>query len=379
MKKAEFLGFLLFIITAAAVGLRAESLQSEPSYSSYTASQVAGSITPAAYPTKLPQSTPEAVLTDAVPDNAPSAAGEITNENTTESTKQQAKAMDTPKAEATLAPSHEPEAADTSGGGSDREELKISFRSEAGDEEEAESSGTGADKKIEIGYLMAERAGLISDSFESDGVIYSLEGKELLTAGDNVFIKLNSDKGVKNGTEYVIYDDSQDVIRPGCVEDTGYMGNRIWVFGVVRALSPADKENNVWKARIIKSYDAAGNNYKLKLRKTMKDNYYKLLKTAKKKNGAVSGEIVSVSSGNASINNRDVVFIDKGTNDGLKPGDIMTVVRASDNDETGMQGKEYNEIGRIVIINAQENSAAGMVNGQTGFIRLGDIARIKAE
>jgi hypothetical protein len=226
---------------------------------------------------------------------------------------------------------------------------------------------------------MAERAGLISDSFESDGVIYSLEGKELLTAGDNVFIKLNSDKGVKNGTEYVIYDDSQDVIRPGCVEDTGYMGNRIWVFGVVRALSPADKENNVWKARIIKSYDAAGNNYKLKLRKTMKDNYYKLLKTAKKKNGAVSGEIVSVSSGNASINNRDVVFIDKGTNDGLKPGDIMTVVRASDNDETGMQGKEYNEIGRIVIINAQENSAAGMVNGQTGFIRLGDIARIKAE
>jgi len=188
-------------------------------------------------------------------------------------------------------------------------------------------------------------------------------------------MKLTVGKGVKKGTEFVIFDDSESVINQRTDEE---MGKKIKIVGVGRVSGLADPDDNVWKARIIKSYEPAGNNYKIKLRRDIKDYYNKLITTIRKKSPTTEAYIVSVNSGNEGISNKDTVYIDKGIKDGIAPGDMMTVIRPMEDKETGVT-KKYNDIGKVVIINAMRNSAVGLVSGQTGMINVGDMVRTKGK
>ncbi len=258
----------------------------------------------------------------------------------------------------------------------DNGDVTMTFEPESAEEEnggiilmEDEKKG----KMESTGYVMVERGGFISDNFKEDGIVYSLDGREILAAGDNVYIKLTVGKGVKKGTEFIVYDDSESVINPMTDEN---MGKKIKIVAVGKVRGSADADDNIWKAKLTKTYEPAGNNFKIKIRKELKDYYNKLITKIKKKPQPLEGFIISVNGGTQGINNKDVVYIDRGLKDGIAPGDILTVVRLSEDKETGAM-KKYNTIGKVMVINTMRSSSVGIISGQTDVIKVGDLVKTK--
>jgi|DewCreStandDraft_4_1066084.scaffolds.fasta_scaffold06077_13 hypothetical protein len=233
---------------------------------------------------------------------------------------------------------------------------------------EAETKG----KVEKAGYILVERAGFITNNFTEDGYIFTKEKEKLfLTTPNFAYIRLIVGKGAKKGKEFIIYDDSEEILDNISGQP---MGKLIKILGVAKVVGPA--EDNIFKVQITKSYDLIKPEMKIKVRNDIKDYHRALSKKIKKKNLDVEGYIVKVLNNVTGIKNKDIVYLNIGVVKGILPGEKLDIYRRITDPKENKEEK-FHKIGSLLIINSVQYSSVGLITEQNEIINIGDIVKTK--
>ncbi len=225
-------------------------------------------------------------------------------------------------------------------------------------------------KRIEnTGYVMVERAGFISDNFTQDGTLYSKAGKSAIGQGDKVYVDITVGKGFKPGTEFIVYDDSEDAIDP---ETEGYLGKYIQVCAVGRIIK--NVKDSKYEAKIIKSYNLVRDRFKIKLRRDVKEYHKKLSVKPRKRNIKTDGYIIKAANGINAISKNDIVYINRGLDKNILPGQKFNIIR-TEKDPVTKEIEDYHIIGTAMVVNSLKSTCVAVIMSQTDLIRAGDLVR----
>jgi LysM repeat protein len=193
-------------------------------------------------------------------------------------------------------------------------------------------------------------SGYIADSVHSVGMIYDKPGEITnLTKGEYAYIKTNAP--VKKGdTFYIIYP-VEKVKHPITNNDIGV---RIAILGTAEVVDEIDP-----KVLITASYVEIPVG-------SLLDTYYEIeppLTVDNPRKPETSGYIVTTLRRIYAHGNMDIVFIDKGKNDGLEVGDLLATTLQSEH-------KIFN--GVIQVISTQSTTSAAIIRKAAKEVQIGD-------
>ncbi len=194
-------------------------------------------------------------------------------------------------------------------------------------------------------------AGYIEEQINKVGsIIATPSGMSMVGKDDEVYITVNG--AVNEGQKFYTFKTYGIVNHPVTKQP---LGELIEITGIIEVTG---KEGNYIKALVIKSYSEIEVGSYL-------DNYYdvKPLDITREREGKAHGVIVAGKDLRYLTGRLDVVYLDRGVNDGLLPGDVLTVV-STDNPKR--------PIGKIRIISARNTTSVAEVIESTQEIVRGD-------
>lgn len=201
-------------------------------------------------------------------------------------------------------------------------------------------------KPVEKKYLVDMdtliSSGYISSSLESKGtVIGSPTGRSVLNKDDFAYIETVNP--VNTGDKFYILRSAGKVFHP---ETGDFMGYLIEVMGIAEVV---EKRTDIVKARITESFQevAVGD---------LLDNFYEIepaFETDNPKSPNIAGYIVATRQRRTANGQMDIVYIDKGSKDGLSAGDILRTILAN------KFSSETNSV--IQVINTKESTATAII------------------
>ena len=221
-----------------------------------------------------------------------------------------------------------------------------------------ENAGSGVRQESFISVEEFKTSGKLDSAFSE---------KRLLSVYDKVYLAFDDPLAVRLGDLYTIYRPGDEIIHPSSGDSYGYQIN---VVGTVRIT--ALHSDHV--TGIIES--AADEIRRGDLVSVFSETEKKLTQTPNEQE--VRGAIL------ASLNpllpllgEQHLVFIDKGTNDGVKNGNTFDIIRAGDplTDTTeGNESEVYPEesVGAIVVIDAKETASVGVIVRSLQEISVGE-------
>lgn len=215
--------------------------------------------------------------------------------------------------------------------------------------------------------------GFIVPKLENKGVIIgSWDKKVLLGDNDIIYIDKRKNPSIANGDKYTIYKVVRQVKHPATEKKIGYL---VKILGVVQI---TDVKKDVATGTIIRSFD------------TMEygDRLMPYKKTAipgeSEKGGGnkkLNGYIVDVKDEKIQNAQLDIVYIDRGTKDGVMVGDRFVVVRP------GLKTSKYGTgeglrlpgqiVGELSILSVQEKTATAKILNSVRSITKGDFVESK--
>ncbi|MCJ7484078.1 MAG: LysM peptidoglycan-binding domain-containing protein [Thermodesulfovibrionales bacterium] len=201
-------------------------------------------------------------------------------------------------------------------------------------------------------------SGYIADALHSVGTIYDKPGEITnLTKGDYAYIKTNN--SVRKGDKFYIIYPVGEVKHPV----TGrYIGVRIAILGTAEVVDENDP-----KVFITSSYVEIPVG-------SLIDNYYEIeppLAVDNPRKPEINGYIVTTLRRIYAHGNLDIVFIDKGKNDGLEVGDLLATTLQSEH-------KIFN--GVVQIISTRPSTSAAIIRKAAKEIQIGDpVTAVKQE
>ncbi len=202
-----------------------------------------------------------------------------------------------------------------------------------------------ADMLAAIGYIDKEtpRVGKI---------VSTPDGRTIIGKDDYAYIKLYNNAVPEKGRKFYTVRSLGVIKHPS----TGkVLGKLIEVTGVVEVTG---QEAGYTKAKVIKSFIEIQTGDPI-------DNYYPVesFPLVKGKSPAVSGTVVASRDLRLLSGNYDIVYIDRGSVDGVVPGSVFTLI----SDE-----KPNRPIGKIQVISTRLKSAAAIVTKSETAITKGD-------
>jgi hypothetical protein len=206
-------------------------------------------------------------------------------------------------------------------------------------------------------------AGFVSREEGSDRIVGSLEEKTILGYDDIVRVLINSKEAVKIGDRFVIYQPLDTVHHP--VTGRKY-GKLTKVLGVLELTEKGEK--NHYNARIIVSFDAAGIGNLLAPYEEPKLFY----NSAESKQKDLKGYILQVVDGRTINAQTDIVYLDKGTKDGVETGDRFLVYSKESK-------KPYPRkmVGEVQVFLVKEETATAVVRKSVDTLVRGDAIEFK--
>ena len=176
-------------------------------------------------------------------------------------------------------------------------------------------------------------AGFVSEEDSKDHIQGSpndpykgIHGTNILAYDDEVFIVVASRETVNIGDRFLIYEPVHNVKHPETGRDFGKLYK---VNGILKVTGA--KQKNVYLARITLSFDACMKGHLLA--PYQEPTLIYPAKQRVEKN--LAGQILEVTDRRSISGQVDIVYIDKGKEDGVEPGDQFTVM-AVPNKETGV-------------------------------------------
>jgi len=197
-------------------------------------------------------------------------------------------------------------------------------------------------------------AGFVSEEDSPDHIQGSVDdpakgviGSNILGYDSEVYIAVTSRVTVNIGDRFIIYEPMHDVNHP----ETGrYFGKLYKVNGILKVTGT--KEVGVYTARITLSFDSA-------MKGNMLAPYQEpaLIYPAKQQREKnLSGQILEVPDRRSMSAQVDIVYLDKGKEDGVDPGDRFTVMSVP-NKETGVT----RPIGELQVFIVKSRSSTAVV------------------
>jgi hypothetical protein len=201
-------------------------------------------------------------------------------------------------------------------------------------------------------------SGYIADAVHAVGTIYDKPGEMTnLTKGDQAYIKTNN--SVRKGDKFYIIYPVENVKHPVTGSN---MGVRIAILGTAELVDETDP-----KILITSSYLEIPVG-------SLIDTYYEIeppLAVDNPRKPEISGYIVTTLRRIYAHGNLDIVFIDKGENDGLQVGDLLATTLQSEH-------KIFN--GVIQIISMRPATSAAIIWKAAKEIQIGDpVTAVKQE
>jgi LysM repeat protein len=198
--------------------------------------------------------------------------------------------------------------------------------------------------------LMA--SGYIADSVHGVGsIVDSSDGRKILGKGDYAYIK--TDNSAKIGDKFYIIRSIGTVTHPKSGKLLGYL---IEVPGIAEVVDQYDNET---KVQIMDSFMDVNIGDLL-------SSYYEIeppfLTEEKPRMLSINGYIVATKELRVLTGKWDIVYIDKGESEGLKVGDLFTII----------QGRHKEERGVIQIINLRKSTATAIIRESRDEIARGD-------
>lgn len=197
-------------------------------------------------------------------------------------------------------------------------------------------------------------AGFVSEEDSKDHIKGSVddtakgaETSNLLGYDHEVYIAVTSRETVNIGDRFLIYEPVHNVKHP---ETRRYFGKLYKVNGILKVTGP--KEAGVYTARITLSFDSA-------VKGNMLAPYQEpalIYPARQKQEKNLTGRILEVPDRRSVSAQVDVVYLDKGKEDGVEPGDRFTVMSLPDK-ETGV----IRPIGELQVFIVKSRTSTAVV------------------
>lgn len=196
-------------------------------------------------------------------------------------------------------------------------------------------------------------------------ILGSQEGAVNLAAGDTVYVKLNPSKKVKPGDWFVIGRQLEEVKHPLTKKNMGYL---ITVPGELIIL---EGEENIVTAKIRKSTQPI-----LLDDKIFVPSQVPREETAIKTSKIITGQVMFSLDKAENITQREYIFIDRGSQDGVVVGNIFNIYRIGYFPDEAIKNEEKRlpnyKIGEAVILSTQKESSTALVMNSSQAIYPGD-------
>ena len=199
-------------------------------------------------------------------------------------------------------------------------------------------------------------------------IIRSKEGAANLTEGEVVYIQLEPGKEVQVGDRFSIVRLGKRVTHPVTGRKLGLL---VLAPGELTIL---DRKNKLAVARISKSYAAISTgDMILPAKPTLPQTVP--IRTQKK----IEGFVVLSPESTVAISEKEIVFIDRGSGDGVMVGDLFSIYQrpASRRGSYGepldeVKGMPLARVGEVVVVSVQPETSTGVVTLSLQPIFLGD-------
>jgi len=207
-------------------------------------------------------------------------------------------------------------------------------------------------------------AGFLGEDESDDRITGSLEPKTIFGYDDVVYIAVPSKSDVQVGDKFLIYQPLKRVKHP--VTGDSY-GRLIKVMGILQ-VTARDPANGMLTARITISFDAIEKDNLL----TPYQEPTLLYESGRQRSKDVSGYIIEVLDGRTINAQTDIVYLDRGTVDGVEPGDRFWVYIESDE-----RDQPRKMIGEVQVFLVKEHTATAVVRKSVDTLAKGDIIEFK--
>lgn len=216
------------------------------------------------------------------------------------------------------------------------------------------------------------RKGFISKKdLKAAGAILKAKDSEkmLLHSGDEVYISLRDSSGVSGGDRYTVFREGALVKHPVTGKS---MGHNIEILGSLVVTGG----EGVVEGRLESSFEEIEAGDKLM-------RYSEPLKEVRIKfsEAAVDGVVIS-SLGNDYLAKGDILYIDKGSDDGLEGGRLLKVMRPRESTRDPLTGKKVtipdDEIGAVVVVEVGKRTSSCIIIESVKSIKKGDSVLAKA-
>lgn len=202
-------------------------------------------------------------------------------------------------------------------------------------------------------------AGYVSTDKWVESITGALEPRAMFGFDDIVFIKVSAPEDVKIGDKYLVFAPVKKVKHP----KTGKkLGSLIKVLGILQVIEKAPGATYL-TARISLSFDsiAKGNLLAPYQEPTL------IYAVPQNDGRSIDGHIIDVMD-SRSINGKfDMLYLDKGGNDGVKPGDRFSVFI-----DPLKKGFPKKIVGEAIVVQVKDQTATALVRNSTDSIARGD-------
>jgi LysM repeat protein len=208
-------------------------------------------------------------------------------------------------------------------------------------------------------------AGFVNGMKNTDIIVDSAgEPNTIFAYGDSVYVKFGSPENVKIGDKYLIYTSLGDVKHPRTGKRYGQLIRGLGVLEV----TAKDPSVEVATARITLSFDTIEkNNWLIPYQEPML-----VFPSSVKKSKDISGYILAVTNKRSIVGQMDFVYIDKGSVDGVDPGDSFIVYA-----DPRKSGEPRKKIGEVQVFLVKERSSTAIVRRSSDVLTTGNFVDFK--
>lgn len=215
-------------------------------------------------------------------------------------------------------------------------------------------------------------SGYILTGQRSAGIVVGArDGRELIGQDETAYLLPQNGSQPHVGDRYTLYRIVRKVYHP----KTGkYFGDLIRILGVAEVVGANPNEKTV-SAMVLTSYDSIQKGDSL-MPAQRQDASSDLTAPSESSSNSLQGFIVEVKENRVSQSQFDVVYLDRGQQDGVRSGDRFTIVR--DGEKTGFfspgKGVQLPQriIGELQVISVQDATSTAKVLQSTEVIFKGD-------
>lgn len=191
---------------------------------------------------------------------------------------------------------------------------------------------------------------------------------EALAEGDVVYINTGKADGVSPGATFLVHRLGKLVLHPFTKEPLGYL---VTVLGTLEVI---ECQEEISTAIIAESYNnPIFKGDRITPFEEPEVPQVEALKVPEAKD--IRGVIVALKEEKQFVGQNDIVYLDRGSKDGIVPGDIFTAYRPGKViEELALEQRQLPqvEVGELTVISAQERTATAIITYSPVEIQVGD-------